>query len=48
MDNGYLWGDTDGAEEWMAQTLAPEMQKVFEDQELVEEAVKALMKQWDD
>lgn len=48
MDHGYLWHDTEGAVDWMAETLAPEMRKVFEDQELVEEVIKALRGEYDD
>ncbi len=44
LDSGYLWGDTDGAEKWMAETLAPELEKSYPDEELAAKAIKALKK----
>jgi len=44
MDSGYLWADTDGAEKWMAETLAPELEKSYPDQDLANKAVKKLKK----
>jgi tetratricopeptide (TPR) repeat protein len=48
MQTSYLWGDTEGAETWMAETLADDMRKVIEDKEAVEIALKALKCEWDD
>ncbi|MCC7526920.1 MAG: hypothetical protein IT342_00275 [Candidatus Melainabacteria bacterium] len=48
MQTSYLWGDTEGAETWMAETLADDMRKVLEDKEAVEIALKALKCEWDD
>ncbi len=48
MQASYLWGDTEGADKWMAETLANDMRKVLEDKEAVEIALKALKHEWDD
>ena len=42
MDHGHLWWDTEGATEWMAEALAPELYKAIDEQDLVEEVLKAL------
>lgn len=42
MDCGYLWADVKGAEKWMAETLAPELEKTYPDRELAEKAIKKL------
>ncbi len=44
MDSGYLWADTEGAEKWMAETLAPELEKNYPDKELADKAIKQLKK----
>lgn len=44
MDAGYHWADTDGAEQWMAETLASELEKTYPDKELAAQAVKQLKK----
>ncbi|MCC7530174.1 MAG: hypothetical protein IT342_16740 [Candidatus Melainabacteria bacterium] len=44
LDSGYLWGDTDGAEKWMAETLAAELEKSYPDEELAAKAIKNLKK----
>lgn len=44
MDCGYLWADIDGAEKWMAETLASELEKNYPDKELAEKAIKKLKK----
>jgi len=48
MDQGYLWWDTEGASEWMAEKLASDLRKVIDDRELVEEVIKALKGEYDD
>jgi hypothetical protein len=48
MDQGYLWWDTEGASEWMAEKLAPDLRKAIDDKELVEVVVKALKGEYDD
>ncbi len=48
MDQGYLWWDTEGASEWMAEKLAPDLRQAIDDKELVEEVVKALKGEYDD
>lgn len=48
MDQGYLWWDTEGASEWMAEKLAADLQKEIDDRELVEEVIKALKGEYDD
>lgn len=35
-DCGYLWGDTPGAEVWMAEQLEPGMRKSFPDKEMID------------
>lgn len=42
MDCGYLWADIKGAEKWMAETLASELEKTYPDRELAEKAIKKL------
>ena len=42
MDHGYQWHDTEGATDWMADTLAPALHKAIDDRDLVDEAIKAL------
>lgn len=44
MDCGYLWADVDGAEKWMAETLAPELDKSYPDEELAQKAINNLKK----
>ena len=44
MDCGYLWADIKGAEEWLAETLALELEKNYPDSDLAEEAIKKLKK----
>jgi tetratricopeptide (TPR) repeat protein len=44
MDCGYLWADIDGAEKWMADVLAPELEKSYPDEELAAKAIKKLKK----
>lgn len=44
MDSGYLWADTDGAETWMAETLASELEKNYPYEELAAAAIKRLKK----
>ena len=48
MDHGYLWWDTEGASEWMAEKLAPDLRKAIDDRELVEEVIRALKGEYDD
>lgn len=44
MDSGYLWADTAGAEKWMAETLAADLDKNYPDEELAAKAIKKLKK----
>lgn len=48
MDWGYIWFDTEGATEWMAQLLAPRIRTSFPDKAIAELIIKGLKGEWEE